>query len=180
VLRVCEGSTACSADSQLGFADFGCGFCPLVEFTCPDSGVFSALAGSFPDFSFDEETEEFTEIPGPPSACRPKLVTLSDADNDAGIVSFDEVHPVLVTNCGRCHAEETGLGTLLDLPPFASTDIEVAFEAVEFVGSAILAQINAGVMPPDTCGRTPPGSPGCVSVDDFNLIRAWFAGGRTR
>jgi hypothetical protein len=72
------------------------------------------------------------------------------------------------------------VGGYLDLPPFASADIELAFEVIPALRPAILAMINAGVMPPDTCRLLPPGSPGCVSVDDFELIRSWFAAGTPR
>ncbi len=180
-LRVCEGSTSCSESASIGFADDGCQFCPVAEFTCPASGVYSALVGAYPSAEFDAESN-VTFVAAPvPSSCKPKLIDASDraAVGDAGTVSFADIHPILVTNCGRCHAEDTGLGLLLGLPPFASADVDVAFEAAVGYRPAILGQINAGVMPADTCDG-PPGSPGCVSVADFALLRKWFASGSPR
>ncbi len=182
IIRVCDGSTACSGSDAIGLALFGCGSCPVTEFTCPASGVFSALMGAYPSFEFNPETQEDTTLPGFRTTCQPALIPVSGAaaGSDAAAVRFDQVHAVIVTNCGRCHAEETAVGSYLDLPPFASADVEVAYEAVGAFRTGILALINVGVMPPDTCGRLPPGSPGCVSVDDFELIRSWFAAGTPR
>ncbi len=182
LMRICDGSTSCNAKDSIGLVNVGCGLCPLTEFTCPASGVFSALTGAYPNFEFNPETQQDVPIPAPPAPCQPKLISLSGGGlgSDAGSVRFDEVHPVLVTNCGRCHALETGLGDLLSLPPFAGSDLDVAYEAAVSLGTAILAQVNAGVMPPDTCQRLPPGSPGCVSVDNYELIRSWFAAGTPR
>jgi len=47
MLRVCEGTEACGAQTALGFVDDTCGFCPQLEFECPPSGVFSVLSGAF-------------------------------------------------------------------------------------------------------------------------------------
>ncbi len=179
-LRVCDGSMSCSDSAAIGFADDGCQYCPVLEFTCPASGVYSALVGSYPVGETDADGN-FTQGAAPPSSCQPKLIDASDlgVKGDAGTLSFDDIHPLLVTNCGRCHAEDTGLGSLLGLPPFASSDIEVAFGAAVDYGVAILGQVNAGVMPPDTCNG-PPGSTGCVSVEGFDRLRKWFAAGTPR
>lgn len=47
MIRVCEGSEACGSQSSLGFVDDTCGFCPQLEFTCPTSGIYSVLTGSY-------------------------------------------------------------------------------------------------------------------------------------
>lgn len=47
VLRVCEGTAACGAQTALALGDDTCGFCPQLEFLCPESGVYSVLAGSY-------------------------------------------------------------------------------------------------------------------------------------
>lgn len=178
ILRVCDGDTPCSATDEIASVDDGCQYCPLVDFTCPESGVYSALVGSWPAFETDDDGSNPRQVAAGASACQPKLLDASDraAAADAGTVRFDQVHPILVTQCGRCHAEETGLGMILGLPPFASPDIETAYDAAQFYSGAILGQISAGVMPVDTCAG-PPGSPGCVSVEDYELIRKWFSAG---
>jgi len=47
VLRVCEGSGLCSSSGALASVDDACGLCPQASFTCPPSGVYSVLVGSF-------------------------------------------------------------------------------------------------------------------------------------
>jgi hypothetical protein len=163
---------ACSASESLGFNDDACQRCPVVQFTCPPSGVFSALTGSYPHFE-----EDFAV---PPSACRPTLIKLSNsAGGGAGTIGFEAIYPILVTHCARCHGEG-GLATLLDLPELASSDIEVAFEAARAHADILLAQISSGAMPPDSCTGRPPGSDGCVSAEDFELMRKWFVAGTPR
>jgi hypothetical protein len=42
--------------------------------------------------------------------------------------------------------------------------------------NSIVSEIRSGNMPADTCNGAP-GSDGCVSVADFNLIQQWVAAG---
>lgn len=49
VLRVCPGTSPCSASSALSSADDTCGTCPVVSVTCPSSGSVYVLAGSYSD-----------------------------------------------------------------------------------------------------------------------------------
>ncbi|HEU4577481.1 MAG TPA: lysyl oxidase family protein [Polyangiaceae bacterium] len=61
VLRVCEGTEACLSFNALALADDSCSACPETAFTCPPSGVYSVLTGSF--------------SAGQPFACQPTAVT---------------------------------------------------------------------------------------------------------
>jgi hypothetical protein len=47
VIRACEGETSCTAGSALGNNDDGCDLCSALNFTCPESGVFTLLTGAF-------------------------------------------------------------------------------------------------------------------------------------
>jgi lysyl oxidase len=67
MLRVCKSVEACGAETALGFSDDTCGLCPQLEFTCPDSGVFSLLSGAFSsDLPFACEVKG-SAAPPPPS-----------------------------------------------------------------------------------------------------------------
>ena len=75
----------------------------------------------------------------------------------------------LVTNCGRCHASG-------GLPNFASANAALGYDEAFDERDEIVSEIRRGSMPADTCNG-PPGSNGCVSVADFNLIQQWVAAG---
>ena len=47
MLRICEGSAACGTTAALAKVDDTCGVCPQLEVTCPPSGTYSVLTGSF-------------------------------------------------------------------------------------------------------------------------------------
>jgi hypothetical protein len=47
VLRVCPGTTPCSATTELTSADDTCGTCPVVSVTCPTSGSVLVLVGPY-------------------------------------------------------------------------------------------------------------------------------------
>lgn len=49
VLRVCPGTSPCSAANALSSADDTCGTCPVVSVTCPSSGSVYVLTGSYSD-----------------------------------------------------------------------------------------------------------------------------------
>lgn len=57
MLRVCEGSGACEFGESLASIDDACGRCPIVDFICPSSGLFSVLVTAF--------------NPGAPFTCEP-------------------------------------------------------------------------------------------------------------
>jgi hypothetical protein len=103
-------------------------------------------------------------------------------------ISFDtDIHPILQANCGAsgCHAQ--------DQPPFqpghGAADVNLAFMATQQVynGTPVYERILArtsgndsrGSMPP-ACGTGHPGSPGCLTVDQFALIEAWVEQGAKR
>jgi hypothetical protein len=50
IMRICDGvNAACDYDESLGNDDDerGCGHCPVVTFTCPESGTFTVLTGEY-------------------------------------------------------------------------------------------------------------------------------------
>lgn len=47
ILRVCDGTEECSATAALGLSDDYCGLCSQLQFTCPESGVYSVFSGSY-------------------------------------------------------------------------------------------------------------------------------------
>jgi hypothetical protein len=82
----------------------------------------------------------------------------------------NDIRPILVDNCGRCHASG-------GLPAFASANASTAFNVAVSERSSIVREITAGDMPADTCNGGAPGTAGCVSTADLALIRAWIAAG---
>lgn len=53
MMRVCDGTEACEFGESLASVDDACGLCPIVDFVCPSSGVFSVMTTSFnPGFPF--------------------------------------------------------------------------------------------------------------------------------
>lgn len=80
-----------------------------------------------------------------------------------------DIYPILLEECGRCHA---GGG----LPAFASANAASSYDVAFRERGEIVELIADGEMPEDTC-RGAPGSNGCVSVADFNLIQQWVAAG---
>jgi mono/diheme cytochrome c family protein len=88
----------------------------------------------------------------------------------ADAVTFTaDIRPILVANCGRCHASG-------GLPQFASANAATGFDVAFRERNSIVSEIRNGNMPADTCNGDP-GSAGCVSVADFNLIQQWVAAG---
>jgi len=80
VMRICDGSAPCGNRDALGLGDDGCGgdtspdnSCPTTEFTCPASGTYTVLVGSF--FLAD------------PFTCVPAVVR--ETLPDGGVVSLD-------------------------------------------------------------------------------------------
>lgn len=94
--------------------------------------------------------------PNPPPA--PDTVTFTD-----------DIRPILLSNCGRCHASGR-------LPQLASADAATAYDVAFRERDEIVSEIRSGSMPADTCDGAP-GSDGCVSSDDFALIQQWVAEG---
>jgi hypothetical protein len=112
----------------------------------------------------DDQDDDDNAAPAPPNPAPPAPV--------AGITFTDDVYPILVSNCARCHAAG-------GLPNLASANVDTAFNTAVRESGEIVSLIADGEMPADTCSG-PPGSNGCVSVASFNVIREWVAAGRPR
>jgi hypothetical protein len=109
-----------------------------------------------------DDDADVTPTPNPPAPNPP-------APAPDGITFTTDVRPILVTNCGRCHASG-------GLPTFASANADSGFDVAFRLRNDIVSEIRSGSMPEDTCNGSP-GSNGCVSVADFNLIQQWVAAG---
>src|SRR5262245_46864942 len=81
-----------------------------------------------------------------------------------------DVRPVLLDNCGRCHASGS-------LPNFARPSADSSSAVARRESEEILEELEEGEMPADTCSGGAPGSRGCVSLADFELIRDWVEAG---
>ncbi len=95
------------------------------------------------------------------------------------LVSFDEeIHPILIENCGDCHNTPGGA-----LPGHGAAEADDSFDAVHVesngdpVYERILARTSGdeALMPPG-CGGAP-GTPGCLSQEEYDLIELWVEQG---
>jgi len=100
-----------------------------------------------------------------------------DPNEDA--VSFSEVFPILVANCGGCHGNPNGL------PGFAQANSEAASYAEsqqngtggQLIAQRIIARaVTARTMPPQ-CGGGQLGQGACLSVEEAADLQAWVADG---
>jgi hypothetical protein len=100
------------------------------------------------------------------------------AGEQTGALSFaDDVLPILQTACGDCHAF---------FLPFASDDAQESYavvtEQTSYEGvdqpryDVIVARAEDGSMPPECAGGAP-GSAGCITEEDFEIIRDWVDSG---
>jgi hypothetical protein len=103
----------------------------------------------------------------PPPNPDPNPGNVTPAPN--GLTFTADIRPILLTECGRCHASG-------GLPNFASANAANGYDVAFRERNEIIGLIQDGEMPADTC-RGAPGSNGCVSVADFELIRQWVAAG---
>jgi mono/diheme cytochrome c family protein len=88
----------------------------------------------------------------------------------AELVTFtSDIRTILLDNCASCHSSGR-------LPNFAAANAATSYDVAVQQRNNIVSLIAAGEMPADTC-RGAPGTNGCVSVADFNLIRQWVAAG---
>lgn len=93
-------------------------------------------------------------------------------------VSFSEVHPILVQNCGNCHGNPNGL------PGFAQANEDAAYAETQEIGNGgqLIAQriiaraVTARTMPP-ACGGGALGTGACLSADEAADLQAWLADG---
>jgi hypothetical protein len=118
----------------------------------------------------DEDDDDDDDDTGatPPDPGTPPVDPGTPPPADAVTFSAD-IRPILVTNCGRCHASG-------GLPQFASDNAATGYDVAFSERNSIVSEIRSGNMPADTCNGAP-GSDGCVSVADFNLIQQWVAAG---
>jgi hypothetical protein len=120
--------------------------------------------GDDEDEGDDDDGDDDSGVGATPAPTPPPVNPSPDA------VTFTaDIRPILLDNCGRCHA--TG-----GLPRFASNDAASSFDVAFSERNSIVSEIQRGNMPADTCNGAP-GSNGCVSVADFDLIRQWVAAG---
>jgi hypothetical protein len=90
-----------------------------------------------------------------------------------GNLSFgDDIWPILKAECGDCHES---------FAEFAAQDEATAYAAAiapAYVGGpryeALVSKLESGEMPANgICNGGMPGSPGCISVANFDKIKAW-------
>jgi hypothetical protein len=112
----------------------------------------------------DDDDTGVTPAPNPPPGNPGNQTPAPDA-----ITFTADIRPILVTNCGSCHASG-------GLPQFASANAATGFDVAFGLRSTIISEIRSGNMPADTCNGAP-GSSGCVSVADFDSIQQWVASG---
>jgi hypothetical protein len=115
----------------------------------------------------DDDDDDGTGVT-PPDPGTPPVDPANPPPADAITFSAD-IRPMLVTQCGRCHASG-------GLPQFASADAATGYDVAFRERNNIVSEIRNGNMPADTCNGAP-GSNGCVSVADFTLIQQWVAAG---
>lgn len=93
------------------------------------------------------------------------------------LVSFErDIRPIFAQRCGPCHVTDSNGGHNV-----GSADLAVAYaDSVEQAQDDLIERINGGGMPPsyadppNNCDG-PPGSPGCVTVEELSLIQTWIA-----
>jgi hypothetical protein len=91
-----------------------------------------------------------------------------------GALSFArDVHPIFRELCTPCHATDFSGGHNI-----AAADVTEAFgvvdDASDYVRESLLERLSSGSMPPD-CNGQPPGSPGCIGAQQYDLVRRWVA-----
>ncbi|HKO91293.1 MAG TPA: hypothetical protein VJU61_09085, partial [Polyangiaceae bacterium] len=112
-----------------------------------------------------DDDDRGTAAPGvPPNPANP------DPGTPVQLVTFtSDIRDILLDNCARCHSSGR-------LPLFAAANAATSYDVAVRERNEIVELIADGEMPADTC-RGAPGTNGCVSVADFNLIRQWVAAG---
>lgn len=76
----------------------------------------------------------------------------------------------MLANCGGCH----GAGSL---PNFASADVDASYRVAVRESEDILEELEEGEMPLGTCRGGAPGTTGCISLADFDLVNDWVEAG---
>jgi uncharacterized membrane protein len=93
-------------------------------------------------------------------------------------LSFSEVHPILVANCGNCHSNPQGL------PAFAQANEAAAYAETQETGNGgqliaqriIVRAVTARTMPP-ACGGGALGTGQCLDADEAADLQTWVADG---
>jgi hypothetical protein len=145
-----SGDLDASAGGSAGEAPVDAGFPPCVPST--DAGV-SADAGDAGDLS---DAGDAGEVAAP-------------------LVSYEtQLYPVFRARCAPCHETDKAGGHNI-----ASVDLNESYRDARNLGSSLPQRVNEGgmppsySMPPNNCDG-PLGSPGCVSVEEFDLIQRWI------
>jgi hypothetical protein len=112
-----------------------------------------------------------SSTPAPAAATPPPADDPVDLPASSETVSFEaDVWPIFSAQCGPCHTVANIVQNI------GGDDKDAAFaDAVKFK-TAIVADIQAGDMPQGTCSGAP-GSAGCVTQAEFDLIKSWVDGG---
>jgi len=86
-------------------------------------------------------------------------------------ISFQaDIRPIFLASCSACHAAG-------NLPNFASPDAAASYRVAARESEEILEVLEEGEMPLGTCSGGAPGTSGCVSMADFQLVSDWVEAG---
>jgi hypothetical protein len=101
-----------------------------------------------------------------------------DASSDGSqLVSFArDIQPIFAQRCGPCHVSDGSAGHNV-----GSSDLGVAYADAVEQGQTLFDRINGGGMPPsfaeppNNCANgAGPGDPGCVTIEELELVQAWI------
>jgi uncharacterized protein YceK len=98
------------------------------------------------------------------------------ADDEPAAATTDlafetDIWPIFQTDCGPCHVSANLGGQNI-----GNADVDAAFADATRTGDRVVIRIEAGGMPP-ACSGGAPGDSGCVSEDDLQKIKDWYAAG---
>jgi hypothetical protein len=99
----------------------------------------------------------------------PPASTTTTASADLSFES--DIWPIFSKSCSPCHAGGGAGGQ-----DIGGSDKTKALADAKSFKDAIIRDINSGAMPLG-CAKPPGGGGNCVSVDDFDDIKAWFDAG---
>ena len=99
-------------------------------------------------------------------------VGASDADAGRAVTYTSHVESILLTRCSPCHS---ALGE-------GGHNASISYEDAARVADDILRVLASGAMPDSGmgnlgCAGGDPGDPGCVTVDEFEVIQRWVEDG---
>ena len=95
-----------------------------------------------------------------------------------GLTFGDDIWPILKADCADCHGDASFLG-------FATDDEAASYGVVtepSYTGgpryTVLVEKLASGEMPANgICNGGMPGAPGCISVANFDKIKAWAESG---